>query len=102
MSNLNISGLSEIGYSLPEGCSWETTSFVNGKKDGIFTVLDNEGIRIAKLEYHNDKLNGECVFYESGRPKQRITYVNNIQMVGYAISQEEIKQNGFCIMIMVK
>ena len=78
MSNLNISGLSEIGYSLPEGCSWETTSFVNGKKDGIFTVLDNEGIRIAKLEYHNDKLNGECVFYESGRPKQRITYVNNI------------------------
>ena len=53
MSNLNISGLSEIGYSLPEGCSWETTSFVNGKKDGIFTVLDNEGIRIAKLEYHN-------------------------------------------------
>lgn len=79
MSNLTISGISESGYTLPEGYSWETTSFVNGKKDGIFTVLDNDGIRVAKLEFHNDQLNGECVFYESGRPKHKITYVNNIR-----------------------
>ena len=39
--------------------------YVNGKKEGEGAVFSSKRTKLAKLHYHEDKLNGFCVFYDS-------------------------------------
>ena len=50
----------------------------NGKKEGNVVVYDEERMIYAELQYHEDKLNGNCCFYEDGVEKEKICYENDI------------------------
>ena len=59
------------GFTLPEGYTWGI-SMENGKKEGKVVVYDEERMIYAELQYHEDKLNGNCCFYEDGVEKEKI------------------------------
>ena len=76
---INIELCNEIsnGFTLPEGYTWDL-SMENGKKEGKVVVYDEERMIYAELQYHEDKLNGNCCFYEDGVEKEKIYYENDI------------------------
>lgn len=59
--------------SIPEGCIC-TPTIVDGKKEGPADVLTSDSLLFAVLQYHNDKLNGVCEFFDNGILKEKITY----------------------------
>ena len=63
----------------PTGELYSETNYVNGKKDGIETLYDKKGNRIAELTYSNDLLNGAMMlFFSNGRMAEK----HIIRMVG--------------------
>lgn len=76
-SNIKIDGLSSSGFNLPNGYSWDL-QLENGKKEGITIVRNKFKLLHAKLEFHNDKLNGLCQFFKNGSIYKKITYKNNV------------------------
>ena len=76
---INIELCNEIsnGFTLPEGYTWDL-SMENGKKEGKVVAYDEERMIFAELQYHEDKLNGYCCFYEDGVLKEKICYEDDI------------------------
>ena len=71
-------GLTENGFVLPDGYSWDA-NLIDGKKEGKITVKDEYGCVSCVLHCHNDKLNGICEFYNEGTLVEKRTYVNNVE-----------------------
>ena len=76
-ANINIEGISENGFVLPSGYTWEA-KLQNGMKEGKIIVKNKMRLVHAILNYHQDKLNGVCSFYNNGKLIEKRTYVNNI------------------------
>lgn len=74
--NIELADVLSKGFSLPPGYTWNAKS--NEKKEGKVVVMNDEGIIFAELQYKNDELNGECIFYEDGNIKEKIMYVNDV------------------------
>lgn len=90
---------SKDGFALPKDYSWDVT-VVQGMKEGITTVKDEDDCIVCRLKYKHDALNGVCSFYDSGILKERITFVNNVpdgwgcKIVGVKEKEEYIYKNG--------
>ena len=52
---------------------------MNGKKEGTVTVKNELGMVCYILNFHNDKLNGDCFFYENGFLQRKVCYCDNIE-----------------------
>ena len=76
-SNITINGITENGFVLPFGYTWDV-NVENGVKEGKVTIKNEMGLVHAVLFYAHDKLNGLCCFYKNGRLIEKRTYVNNI------------------------
>ena len=76
-SNISIEGITENGFVLPNGYSWDV-KVENGMKEGEVTVRNKMRLVYAVLQYNHDKLNGLCCFYDKGKLMKEITFVNNI------------------------
>ena len=63
----------------PEGCT-SNLKFVNGSKEGKCEVYNSNSTLYAILMYHNDKLNGICEFYDNGNLKEKVSYINDIEL----------------------
>lgn len=75
--NIELVDVISKGFVLPPGFTQNAT-IDGGKKEGTITVMNEEGLIYAELQYKNNELNGECIFYEEGDIKEKITYVNDI------------------------
>ena len=76
-SNIFLEGVTENGFVLPNGYSWDV-KFQNGMKEGKVTVRNKMRMVYAVLFYYRDKLNGLCSFYDRGKLIKEVTFVNNI------------------------
>ena len=76
-SNISLEGVTENGFVLPNGYSWDV-KLQNGMKEGKVTVRNKMGMVYAVLFYYRDKLNGLCSFYDRGKLIKEVTFVNNI------------------------
>ena len=76
-SNISLEGVTENGFVLPNGYSWDV-KLQNGMKEGKVTVRNKMRMVYAFLQYNHDKLNGLCSFYDRGNLIKEITFVNNI------------------------
>lgn len=77
LSNISLDGLLTHGFVLPEGYTWDL-KLKNGMKEGKVVVKNQFNVVVAKLEYHNDKLNGLCLFYNNGVLSNKIMFVNDV------------------------
>lgn len=75
--NIELVDVISKGFVLPPGYTWNA-KLDGGEKEGTITVMNEEGLIYAELQYKNNELNGECIFYEEGDIKEKITYVNDI------------------------
>ena len=76
-SNISLEGVTENGFVLPNGYSWDV-KLQNGMKEGKVTVRNKMRMVYAVLFYYRDKLNGLCSFYDRGKLIKEVTFVNNI------------------------
>ena len=76
-ANISIEGVTENGFVLPNGYSWDV-KMENGMKEGEVIVRNRMRMVHAILLYHQDKLNGLCLFYNKGKLVEKRTYVNNV------------------------
>ena len=76
-SNISIEGITENGFVLPNGYSWDV-KVQNGMKEGKVTVRNKMRLVYAVLFYNHDKLNGLCSFFDKGKLIEKRTFVNNI------------------------
>ena len=60
-SNISLEGITENGFVLPNGYSWDV-KFQNGMKEGKVTVRNKMRMVYAFLQYNHYKLNGICCF----------------------------------------
>lgn len=84
VSNIQLTSPSTKGFCLPSGYCWNPQT-VNGKKEGSVEVYTNDGMIYAQLCFHEDKLEGECVFFEEGIIHEKRFYKNDVM-------------NGWCIL----
>lgn len=90
LSNISLDGLLNHGFVLPEGCTWDL-KLKNGMKEGKVVVKNQFKVVVAKLEYHNDKLNGLCVFYNNGTLSNKIMFINDVAN-GWGCDVEKMKE----------
>ena len=64
-------------------------SMPEGQREGKVTVYSKDGIRIALLNYKNNKLNGVCKYFDNATLIKEISFVNG-KMEGW--SREENKE----------
>ena len=76
-SNIFLEGVTENGFVLPNGYSWDI-KLQNGMKEGVVRVKNKHGILFAQLTYSQDKLNGLCLFYNRGIIQKKRMYVNDV------------------------
>ena len=62
-SNISLEGITENGFVLPNGYSWDV-KLQNGMKEGEVTVRNKMRMVYAVLQYNHDKLNGLCSFFD--------------------------------------
>lgn len=74
--NIEINGLTEHGYVVPDGYSMDETKS-KGKREGAATVWNENNEKYAELWYKNDKLNGLCKFYISENTVVMIPFDDN-------------------------
>lgn len=86
--NIELADVISKGFSLPPGCTWNVNG--NEKKEGKVVVMNEEGLIYAELQYKNDELNGDCIFYEEGEIKEKIMYVNDVAE-GWSYTYEDGK-----------
>ena len=76
-SNISLEGVTENGFVLPSGYSWDV-KLQNGMKEGKVTVRNKMRMVYAVLFYYRDKLNGLCSFFNRGKLVEKRTFVNNV------------------------
>lgn len=70
LTNIQIKSKLIGGIEFPDGSSLRV-EYVNGKKEGEGLVISSKKTKLAKLNYHEDKLNGFCVFFNSDGEKTK-------------------------------
>lgn len=68
--NIEIDVIKLGSISFPPNSSLEV-GYVNGKKEGKGLVLSSKKARLAKLSFHEDKLDGLCVLYDNEGRKEK-------------------------------
>ena len=77
--NVQIKSTTFGGVSFPSGSSLKV-DYVNGKKEGAAVVVSTKKTKLAKLNYHEDKVEGFCVFFNSnGMREKECMYENDVQ-----------------------
>ena len=78
LSNINIQNIIIHGESFPTDSHLEI-SYINGNKEGVGIVYSPKGIKLAELSFHNDKLEGFCIFRnEKGQKVKECVYESGI------------------------
>ena len=78
LSNIAIPSMIIPGESFPTGSHLEI-SYVNGNKEGVGIVYSPKKIKLAELSFHNDKLEGFCIFRnEKGQKIKECVYENGL------------------------
>ena len=78
-TSIEIDTIKIGGFEYPPDCSFEV-EYVNGMKEGNCNVVTSNGIRVCKLTYHEDKVNGLCVFFDNeGKKLKEAMFENDIQ-----------------------
>ena len=90
-SNIQLNILPPTGFDLPPNCHWDS-HFDNGVKNGIVQVLTDDGILFARLSYKENKLEGECLFYDGGSLCEKAYYQND-RKHGWSTSYENGKES---------
>lgn len=80
---------------LPEGCTY-TPTVLNGKKEGQVTVFSKDSLLYAILNFHEDRLEGICEYYDKGLLKEKITYKNGVPD-GWGCLYENSKESKWFI-----
>ena len=81
LSNINIQNIIIPGESFPTGSRLEIP-YINGNKEGVGIVYSPKGIKLAELSFHNDKLEGFCIFRnEKGQKVKECVYESGISRV---------------------
>lgn len=62
--NIQINSIQFGGVSFPSDSTLQV-KYVNGKKEGEGLVISSKKTKLAKLYFHEDKLNGLCVFFDA-------------------------------------
>lgn len=88
-------GLSSRGFVLPDESTWDV-KVENDMKEGKATIQNENGIIQAILFFEHNKLNGICSFYDKGRIKEMITFVNDIAE-GWGCDYEDDKEVAWFI-----
>lgn len=79
LTNIQIKSKLIGGIEFPDGSSLRV-EYVNGKKEGEGLVISSKKTKLAKLNYHEDKLNGFCVFFNSdGEKTKECLFEKNVQ-----------------------
>lgn len=68
--NIQIDAIQFGCISFPQNSCLEV-NYVNGKKEGEGLVLSSKKTRLAQLNFHEDKLEGICVLYDSEGRKEK-------------------------------
>lgn len=68
--NIQIDVIQFGSISFPSDSCLEV-NYVNGKKEGEGLVLSSKKTRLAQLNFHEDKLEGTCVLYDSEGRKEK-------------------------------
>ena len=77
--NIQVKSTTFGGVSFPSGSSLKV-DYVNGKKEGVGLVISTMKTKLAKLNYHEDKVEGLCVFFDSeGMREKDWMYENDVQ-----------------------
>ena len=77
--NIQLSTTTFGGVSFPSGSSLKVDC-VNGKKEGVGVVLSVKKTKLAKLNFHEDKVEGLCLFFDSeGMREKECMYENDVQ-----------------------
>ncbi len=89
-------GLRQGAYVVyhPNGFIESVTSYVNGKKEGLYMLLDNRGQLLEEGYYHNDLLEGKYTVYNRTRIKETRHYRQG-QLNG---PREKFYANGTTVM----
>ena len=76
-TNVQLHVLQFGGYSFPPQSTLKAEC-VNGVKEGMTTVVSTNEIVLAKMNFHNDILNGLSIFFDSeGRKEKEMFYKND-------------------------
>ena len=77
--NIQVKSVTFGGVSFPSGSNMKV-NYVNGKKEGVGLVISAKKTKLAKLNYHEDKVEGLCVFFDSeGMKEKECMYENDVQ-----------------------
>lgn len=76
--NIQLENLHFSGISFPPQSTLKV-DYVNDKKEGVGIVLSSKKTIIARLTFHDDKLDGLCVFFDSkGMKEKECVFVNDV------------------------
>ena len=78
------------GFDIPEGAIIEPNPG-KGKRNGEYTIYDSNKLVIAKLQYKNSQLFGDCKLFENPQKFEKRPYVNDIAN-GWGIVYENDKE----------
>ena len=95
MSSLNTQ--SEMSYCFGEfvfpSDSIIDVKRVNGMKEGKCKVFSKDKVLVAELSFHEDLLDGNCIFYnEKGDKTRQYIFDNEIEDVSYTFEGERVKE----------
>lgn len=78
MTRVAAVGITNKGFVLPTGHHWNPI-IENENKEGRVVVYDSNGFISCILQFHDNRLNGVCIFYEDGKCIEKRTYVNDVE-----------------------
>lgn len=95
-TNIQLQVLQFGGYSFPPQSTIKAEC-VNGMKEGIGTVISTNKIVLAKMNFHNDILNGLSIFFDSeGRKEKEMFYKNDSHFTwGREFKNDQVIFEGF-------
>jgi antitoxin component YwqK of YwqJK toxin-antitoxin module len=74
------------------GALFMTSSFINGKKEGVEKIYQANGALLLETPYSAGKKNGIQTYYNNGTAFTKIKYVNNAKDVAFEKEQEKIRK----------
>ena len=90
--NIQIKSIQFGGISFPSDSTLQV-KYVNGKKEGEGLVISSKKTKLAKLNFHEDKLNGLCVLFDAdGHRLNECVYQNGKVSEVYKLKNGE--RNG--------
>ena len=87
--NIQIKAIQIGDFSYPQECRL-VVKYINGMKEGEGKLLSAKKTILAKLNYHEDMLDGVCCFYDSkGRKMYDCVFHNDEMRELYLLKEDQ-------------